>query len=217
MKSFSKHILLTTFILMFVLVLSAQTNKSDSLIYNQGDEYAIPYDSLSPIDKLNYNFRFGAMIMSNGSFGTYYNPSVTYQLSKKWSVNAGVTYQNVSANNMPMLTDFGYQPFTGNISQFYGYVAAKYQIDERWAVGGSVFYNAITFNNPYYAYSNNNISPMDRVGYSGFVQYKSPSGFTITGEVRVNDRFNPYNRFGGFNSGIGAGFDNSFGSPFSTW
>lgn len=217
MKSFSKHILLTTFILMFVLVLSAQTNKSDSLIYNQGDEYAIPYDSLSPIDKLNYNFRFGAMIMSNGSFGTYYNPSVTYQLSKKWSVNAGVTYQNVSANNMPTLTDFGYQPFTGNISQFYGYVAAKYQIDERWAVGGSVFYNAITFNNPYYAYSNNNISPMDRVGYSGFVQYKSPSGFTITGEVRVNDRFNPYNRFGGFNSGIGAGFDNSFGSPFSTW
>lgn len=217
MKSFSKHILLTTFILMFVLVLSAQTNKSDSLIYNQGDEYAIPYDSLSPIDKLNYNFRFGAMIMSNGSFGTYYNPSVTYQLSKKWSVSAGVTYQNVSANNMPTLTDFGYQPFTGNISQFYGYVAAKYQIDERWAVGGSVFYNAITFNNPYYAYSNNNISPMDRVGYSGFVQYKSPSGFTITGEVRVNDRFNPYNRFGGFNSGIGAGFDNSFGSPFSTW
>src|SRR5690606_19626303 len=104
---------------MFVLVISAQTNKSDSLIYNQGDEYAIPYDSLSPIDKLNYNFRFGAMIMSNGSFGTYYNPSVTYQLSKKWSVNAGVTYQNVSANNMPMLTDFGYQPFTGNISQFY--------------------------------------------------------------------------------------------------
>lgn len=203
---------------MFVLVLSAQTNKSDSLIYNQGDEYAIPYDSLSPIDKLNYNFRFGAMIMSNGSFGTYYNPSVTYQLSKKWSVSAGVTYQNVSANNMPTLTDFGYQPFTGNISQFYGYVAAKYQIDERWAVGGSVFYNAITFNNPYYAYSNNNnISPMDRVGYSGFVQYKSPSGFTITGEVRVNDRFNPYNRFGGFNSGIGAGFDNSFGSPFSTW
>lgn len=217
MKSFSKHILLTTFMLMFAVVLSAQTNKSDSLIYNQGDEYVIPYDSLSPIDKLNYNFRFGAMIMSNGSFGTYYNPSVTYQLSKKWSVNAGVTYQNVSANNMPMLTDFGYQPFTGNISQFYGYVAAKYQIDERWAVGGSVFYNAITFNNPYYAYSSNNISPMDRVGYSGFVEYKSPSGFVISGEIRVNDRFNPYNRFGGFNSGIGAGFDNSFGSPFSTW
>ncbi|HEY9082703.1 MAG TPA: hypothetical protein VIN73_05165 [Vicingaceae bacterium] len=217
MKSFSKHILFTAIVLMFVVGLSAQTNKSDSLMYSQGDEYVVPYDSLSPIDKLNYNFRFGAMIMSNGSFGTYYNPSVTYQLSKKWSVNAGVNYQNVSANNMPMFTDFGYQSFTGNISQFYGYVAAKYQIDERWAAGGSVFYNAISFNNHHYAYSSNNISPMDRVGYSGFVQYKSPSGFTVTGEVRVNDRFNPYNRFGGFNSGIGAGFDNSFGSPFSTW
>ncbi|MCW8897321.1 MAG: hypothetical protein OQJ96_07880 [Flavobacteriales bacterium] len=217
MKSFSKHILFTALVLMFVVGLSAQTNKVDSLKYNQDDEYVVPYDSLSPIDKLNYNFRFGAMIMSNGSFGTYYNPSVTYQLTKKWSINTGVTYQNVSANNMPMFTDFGYQPFTGNISQFYGYVAAKYQIDERWAVGGSVFYNAITFNNPYYAYSSNNISPMDRVGYSGFVEYKSPSGFIISGEIRVNDRFNPYNRFGGFNSGIGAGFDNSFGSPFSTW
>ncbi len=217
MKSFSKHILLTAFTLMFVVDLSAQTNKSDSLSYSQGDEYVVPYDSLSPIDKLNYNFRFGAMIMSNGSFGTYYNPSVTYQLSKKWSVNAGVNYQNVSANNMPMFTDFGYQPFTGNISQFYGYVAAKYQIDERWAAGGSVFYNMTSFTNPYYAYASSNISPTERVGYSGFVQYKSPSGFTISGEIRVNDRFNPYNNFGGFNSGIGAGFDNSFGSPFSTW
>ncbi len=217
MKSFSKHILFTALVLMFVVGLSAQTNKADSLKYNQGDEYVVPYDSLSPIDKLNYNFRFGAMIMSNGSFGTYYNPSVTYQLTKKWSINTGVTYQNVSANNMPMFTDFGYQPFTGNISQFYGYVAAKYQIDERWSVGGSIFYNATTFNNPYYSYSNSNISPMERVGYSAFVEYKSPSGFTISGEIRVNDRFNPYNRFGGFNSGIGAGFDNSFGTPFSTW
>lgn len=202
--------------MMFAVVLSAQTNKSDSLQYNQEDEYVVPYDSLKPIDKLHYNFEFGAMVMSNGSFGTYYSPSVTYQLTNKWSIIAGVSYQEVSANNMPTFTDLGYQHFTGNISQFYGYVAAKYQVDERWAVGGSVFYNATTFNNPYYSTTNSNISPMDRIGYSGFIEYKSPSGFIFSGEIRVNDSFNPYtNRFGGFNSRVG--FGNSFGSPFSTW
>ena len=41
---------------MFAVGLSAQTNKIDSLKYNQSDEYVVPYDSLSPIDKLNYNF-----------------------------------------------------------------------------------------------------------------------------------------------------------------
>ncbi len=196
----------------------AQVEKNDSLKYAMDENYAIPYDSLSAIDKLNYNFGFGAMIMSNGSFGTYYSPSVSYQLNKKWSILGGILYQNIHADNLPTFTEFGYQPFNGNISQFYGYVAAKYKVDERWTVGGSVFYNMTDFNNPYYSYSSSNISSFDRIGYSGFVEYRSPGGgFTLSGEIRVNDQFNPYSQFGGFNTGFGTGFGGGFGSPYSPW
>lgn len=216
MKSKKLHIFLS---LMFAsCLLQAQSNASTEDAYvNPEQEYVVPFDSLSAKDKINYNFEMGVSMSSNGSVGTFYKPSVLYQVSRKFSLSTGFMYQNINANNLPILNDFGYQTFSGNISQYYAFVAGKYQINDRWAAGGSVFYDFTQFNDITGANLSQNQSAIDRVGYSGFVQYKSPSGgFTFTGEIRVNDNYNPYSRYGGssFNSGFGTGFGSS---PFTPW
>ena len=197
--------------------LISQTDNSDSYV-NPDEEYVVPFDSLSIKDKLHYNFQMGVTASSNGSFGTFYRPSLVYQVSPKLSISTGFMYQNIQANNLPILNDFQYQSFSGNIAQYYAFVAGKYKLNERWAVGGSVFYDFTQFNDVNGSNLNQNTSGFNRVGYSGFFEYKTPSGFVISGEIRVNDQYNPFNRYGnGFNTSFGTGFDRSFGSPFQTW
>lgn len=218
-----KHNFYITLILLFTTsFLFAQNEASTKDDYvNPEQEYVVPFDSLSVKDKMHYNFEMGLSISSNGSVGTFYKPSVVYQVSKKFSVSTGFMYQNINANNLPILNDFRYQTFSGNISQYYAFVAGKYQINDRWAAGGSVFYDFTQFNDVNGVNLSTNNSAIDRLGYSGFVQYKSPGGgFTFTGEIRINDNYNSYSRYGGngLRSSFGTGFGNGFSSsPFAPW
>jgi hypothetical protein len=188
------------------------------------DEYVLPFDSLKAKDlpdgkagKMHVQFSTGVGMSFSNNFGSstsmYYSPSVSYSVSPKLEVSGGMTYINSEVSNFRMLNDFGYRPFSGNISQYYTSIAARYQLNERLKIGGSVFYNLTEFNSTAFA-QNKPTSSFDSVGYSAFFEYKISENTYLQGEIRVNDS----NRVGLFNNAFGSqGFfyqDSSFGSPF---
>ncbi|MBI2279129.1 MAG: hypothetical protein HYU68_00325 [Bacteroidetes bacterium] len=182
------------------------------------DEYVLPFDSLKTKDKMHFNFSTGAGMSFSNSFGNstsmYYSPNVSYEVSPRLDVSAGMTYVNSEVSNFRTLNDFAYRPFTGNISQYYTSIAARYQLNERLKIGGSVFYNLTEFNSTAFA-QNKPTSSFDRVGYSAFFEYKISENAYLQGEIRVNDS----NRVVLFNNAFGSqGFfyqdSSTFGSPF---
>ncbi|HRN41773.1 MAG: hypothetical protein KF732_00105 [Flavobacteriales bacterium] len=186
----------------------------------QEDQYVLPFDSLKAKDKMHFNFSTGVGIGFSGSksnsISTYYSPNVSYEVSPTLDVSAGMTYVNSDVSNFRTLHDFGYRPFTGNISQYYTYVAARYQLNERLKIGGSVFYNLTDFNSSAFN-ANQPKTSFDKIGYSAFFEYKIGENAYLQGEIRVND-----NNRGGFGmdpfgTSMGMGRfnqNNNFGSPF---
>lgn len=181
------------------------------------DEYVLPFDSLKAKDKMHVQFSTGVGMSFSKNYGSstsmYYSPSVSYSISPKLEVSGGMTYINSEVSNFRMLNDFGYRPFSGNISQYYTSVAARYQLNERLKIGGSVFYNLTEFNSTAFA-QNKPTSSFDRVGYSAFFEYKISENAYLQGEIRVNDsnRIGLYNAFG--SQGFFYQDSSTFGSPF---
>jgi hypothetical protein len=159
-----------------------------------GDEYVIPFDSLDTKDKMHYSFEVGAGFGRSNTFGnyfsTYYKPMVSYDVSPRLSINTGIAYVNSSVENMPVVSDYSYQLFSGNISQYYAFVGGKYKLTDKLSVGGSVFYDFTSYNS-IDGTSLNTASGLDNLGYSANFEYKVSDHLTIQGEIRYNDK-NPY-------------------------
>lgn len=178
------------YIKLYILILSVSlTSFSFSQSLTDGDDdYVLPKDSIRFKDRMDVNTKvaFGAGVSNNGSFlYTTLRPTVSYNLTPKFSIYSGVGYTNYQMENFNMLSDFGYQPFTGNISQMSAFVGGKYQINDRLAVYGEVFYNfaQISAGN----YTANALSAFDRVGYAASFEYKIGDNMFIEGQIRIND------------------------------
>jgi len=190
---------------------------------NKSDDYVLAQDSLTTKDKLHYNFAMGVGFSNSSSYGnsfnTYYNPSITYDVNSRFTLGAGLMYVNNTVNNFPIYSDYQYSLFSGNISEYFGYVNGQYKVNQKLSVGGSVFYNLTNYN----AYNglnmnNPNKSALDHIGYSANFKYKVSKSITIQGSISSGNRYSPYNQYGnGFNYGSGFGMGNSFSSPFRTW
>lgn len=157
------------------------------------DDYVLDKDSLKVKDKLHYNFTMGAGFgyssNSGDFFSTYYRPSISYDVSSRFTVTGGFEYRNTMVNKYPILTDYNYQLFSGNISQYYTYVEGAYKVNDKLTVGGSVFYDFTNYQDAFgNNYSSNSNSNLSNLGYSGFVRYKVSDGMFIEAEVRVNDK-----------------------------
>jgi hypothetical protein len=156
---------------------------------SEGDEdYVLPKDSLTIKNRMDVSTKvaFGAGISNNGSYlSTSVRPTVSYYLTPKFSVYTGIGYTNYQLENFNMLSDFGYQPFTGNLSQMSAFVGGKYQVNDRLAVYGEVFYNfaQITSANT----SFNQGSTFDKIGYAASFEYKISDNMFIEGQIRIND------------------------------
>lgn len=184
------------------------------------DEYVLPFDSLKTKDKMHFNFSTGVGMSFSNSFGNstsmYYSPNVSYEVSPRLDVSAGMTYVNSEVSNFRTLNDFGYRPFTGNISQYYTYVAARYRLNERLKIGGGVFYNMTDFNSSAFT-TNQSKNSFDRVGYSAFFEYKIGENTYLQGEIRINDTNRGSLGINPVGTGFGIdGFNQSsyFDSPF---
>jgi len=184
----------------------AQTKGDEDNAYDVDDvDYVIPFDSLEHQDKMHFSFDVGAGFGRSNTYGnyfsTYYRPTFTYDVSPRFSVKTGLTYLNSSVENMPIVADYNYQLFSGNIGQYYAFVGGEYKLTERLLVGGSVFYD-------FTSYEGNNGSSfdggsnLDNLGYSAYFEYRVSKALSIQGEIRVNDK-NPY----GMNS---SSFSNGF-------
>lgn len=187
-----KYIHLNT--IFFILLLSS-VNLFGQDSYVQEDqldeEYVLDKDSLKFKDKLHYNFTFGAGFGYSSNvgdfFSTYYKPSITYDVSSRFSLTTGLTYVNSSVNNYPVQSDYYYHFFTGNISQYYAFVEGNYKVNEKLTVGGSVFYDFTEYqdvNGKNYSIGND----YSKLGYSAHFEYKLAKGVSVQGEIRMNDR-----------------------------
>ena len=205
-----------TYIILIALlpvgVFAQDESNSDDDYVIEGDEYVLSFDSLKTKDKMHYSFEvgagFGHSSMYGNYFSTYYKPMVSYDVSPKFSINAGITYVNSSVDNIPVVSEYNYQLFSGSISQYYAFIGGKYKLTDRLSVGGSVFYDFTSYN----AYDGTSLSSgtgLDNLGYSANFEYKVAKGMTIQGEIRVNDK-NPYNQYSSpFSSGF-MGMGNTF-------
>jgi hypothetical protein len=185
---------------------------------NPSEEYAISFDSLKTKDKINYNFEMGMNIGSNGNFGTFYKPSVSYQVSPKFRINTGVMYMNSTVNNYPVYTDYTYKSFTGSISQYVAFVQGKYDLTDRLTVGGSIYYDLTSYSSgDGLNLQASSRSSLDNVGYSANFEYKVSKTLTISGEIRKGGHHSPLNRYQ--NSVFNSSFQSSFENPFfnRTW
>ncbi len=174
-------------------------NTGDEYVIEK-DDYAIPFDSLKIKDKMHYSFAMGAGLGYSNSYGnyfeTYYKPTISYDVSPKFSINTGIAYVNSSVHNLPVISDYNFQLFSGNISQYYAFVGGKYKVTEKLSVGGSIFYDFANYN----AFDGTQLgksSGFDNLGYSAYFQYKVTEGLYIEGEFRYNDK-NPYHRQSSF-------------------
>lgn len=181
------------------------------------DEYVLPFNSLKTKDKIHANFFTGVDMSFSNNHGSstslYYSPNISYEVSPRLAISAGMTYVNSEVSNFRTLNDFGYRPFTGNISQYYAHIAARYQLNERLKIGGSIFYSLTDFNSSAFT-TNQPKNSFDRVGYSAFFEYKIGENTYLQGEIRINDNHEPpfFNSFG--NRGYFYQESPWLGSPF---
>ena len=205
---------ITFFLLLFTTSMNAQTNQHE-------DDYVLPFDSLTTKDKIHYNFAIGAGVNFSDqigtSFTTFYQPSITYDLSPKFKINTGLLYMNSSVSNVGIYSDNQYQLFSGSISEYYAYIKGQYQVNERLLVGGGIYYNNAQLNAFDGLSLNKDYNQRNNIGYSANFKYYIAKGLTLEGEIRVNDPavYNPFgrNQAGNFNSF----FSDEFGYPFRTW
>ena len=171
------------------------------------DDYVLPKDSITIKDRMDVSTKvaFGAGVSNNGSYlSTSVRPTISYRLTPKFSVYTGVGYTNYQLENFNMLSDFGYQPFSGNLSQMSAFVGGKYQVNDRLAVYGEVFYNfaQITPSNTNF----NQGTAFDRIGYAAAFEYKIGDNMYIEGQIRINDFNRGSNVYDPFqNHGFGSG------------
>lgn len=174
------------FILLFFLGSYAYTQT----LTEEDEDYVLSKDSITIKDRMNVQTQvsMGAGVSNNGSFlSTSIRPMVSYQVNSKFSVFSGIGYTNYQMDNFRMLSDFGYVPFSGNLSQMSAFVGGKYQINERLAVAGEIFYNIVQFTPNQSQF--NTINSFDRIGYAASFQYKVGDNMFIEGQVRIN-KFN---------------------------
>lgn len=158
------------------------------------DDYVLDKDSLKVKDKVHYNFAIGAGFGYSSNvgeyFSTYYSPTISYDVSPRFRLTTGLTYVNSSVNGVPLISDYGYTLFSGNISQYYSFVEGTYKVNDRLYVGGSLFYD---FSN-YQDLAGNSLSQgsgLSNLGGSAYVRYKVGKSMFIEAEVRMNDK-SPY-------------------------
>ena len=76
----------------------AQADSTELDLYViENPDYVIPFSSLSTKDKMHYSFGMGVGF-GNDTYGdyfsTYYQPKLSYDVSPKLKINAGLTYVN---------------------------------------------------------------------------------------------------------------------------
>ena len=201
------------------LLLAQPEGSEDSYVAEDDAEYVLSKDSVKSENKVHYNFEMGVGIGSGygggSNFSSYYKPSISFKATDRLTINTGLMYVNSQLNNSRLYGENNYRFFSGNISEYYTYINAQYKISDKLSIGGSVYYNMTEYNPDMGTANMSNRSSRDHIGYSANFKYKISDNMTIEGEIRMGDRYSPFNqsRNNNFNSSVGS----SFSRPFGSW
>lgn len=121
--------LFVTIFILFCFTLSVKSQDSTST------------NQLQKIKKVNYGIIVGSHFSSfskdNYAFGTYTIPYVSYNLTPKTSINAGLL---ISSSNSYFKNNSEYSPYN-SISGNFIYLSAKHQVNDRLIISGSILVN----------------------------------------------------------------------------
>lgn len=159
--------------------------------------------------KLSYGFNMGASFSSGFGSATYVEPSVRYQVSNRFRVNAGLTYMYVTPHNAAVASPEGNTVVYRNNggSHYIASVGVDYLASDRLMLSGNIwrdFSNVPTngFNSGFY-------NP-GRMGADFQATYKITENFTVTGGIRYTEGASPFGN--PYYSPFAPGFGNRSGN-----
>ena len=138
--------------------------------------------------KFNYGIivgtHFSSFSKDNYAFGTYTIPYVSYNLTPKTSINAGLL---ISSNNTYFKNNSDYSPYN-SISGNFLYLSAKHQVNDRLIISGSILVNT----NKTYNSELNNFNKNIQSSSIGF-DYKITDHLYFGTEFNFSNVNNPLN------------------------
>ena len=142
--------------------------------------------------RLSYSLSTG-MSFSNGFGNTQFiTPSVRYQVSSRFRVNAGLTYMNVSSYDVPAVSPEGTTVMYRNSggSQYIASVGVDYLASDRLILSGNIWKD---FSNlPAQNLNYGGLYSPGRMGADLRATYKITNNFSVTGGVRYTNGASPY-------------------------
>lgn len=143
--------------------------------------------------RLSYSLSTG-MSFSNG-FGSsqFVTPSVRYQVSNRFRVNAGLTYMHVSPYNVPAMTGEGTTIMYRNSggSHYIASAGVEYLASERLILSGNIWKD---FSNlpPMQQFSYGGLHSPGRMGADFQATYKITDNLSVSGGLRYTNGASPY-------------------------
>lgn len=160
--------------------------------------------------KLSYGLNMGASFSSAYGSATFVEPTVRYQVSNRFRVNAGLSYMHTSPYQASFTGAEGTTVMYRNNggSHYIGSVGVDYLASDRLILSGNIWKDFS--NTPVNGFNNGGFYSPGRMGADFRATYKVTSNFTITGGIRYTDGASPYGiPFG--NQGFG------YGNPNNPW
>jgi long-subunit fatty acid transport protein len=223
--SFMRNLLLLLF-----LVGSLATAQAQSKGYGDNDTITMP-DGLakkSIKDRLHFGVSMGSSVSfgsnQGASMGHFIAPTLSFQVTDKFTVFGGVALQYNSLNNPYTYNN----PESGSSimlmrprMQTSMFVGGEYAVNEKLTLTGSVFANTASLTVP-------GLNPqtynLNNYGVSGGFWYKINDKASIGAQVQISRGsmpFNPYRSNTGFgNNNFGTGFGSGVNNPYApigTW
>lgn len=173
---------------------------TNSTSFGKGFGASNQQPSLINKNNMHFSMQVGTSF-SASNFGTaltnFVSPAISYQFSKKFTLQVGATIRNSFINYNSGINPFygEVQPFHGNVTYTTLWASGTYQVNERLILRGTVYRDFSMFsepgqNNPFYnidsrgAILDLTFRPSDRVQigvhmeyHQGYNPYRNPYGF----------------------------------------
>ncbi|MCJ8165375.1 hypothetical protein MKJ04_11025 [Pontibacter sp. E15-1] len=160
--------------------------------------------------RLSYSLATGMSFSSGYGSSQFITPSVRYQVSSRFRVTAGLTYQNFSAYTTNATTPEGTTVLyrNGGGSQYLASVGVDYLATDRLILSGNIWRD---FSNmPAQSLHYNGLYSPGRMGADLRATYKITDNLSVTGGLRYTNGASPYgNPY--YNSGFGSYGPGGFG------
>jgi hypothetical protein len=192
-------ILSVTFLL--ALWSQAQTPLTDTLPAS-GNTHA---STALPLHKLHIGVQAGTEFMSSSGYGsglsTWVSPTLTYPVSKRFSVSGGIAIVNTSYYGLkPWYSTPETNSFTGNVTSARLWVSGQYFLSDRITISGTAYKTIdILSSNPINNfYKNNPQGAFMKVGYKINDYMQIEAGFGYSQGYNGSSYGSPYNHGFGF-------------------